>query len=233
VTDTLIEKVKKLLALADSPNENEAALAAEKAQELMLRHGISMAQVAARSNDKTIGVDEATTHGKTTPWRRHLAHHVAKSMGGRIVYSSDYGRQQGTVYWFGPSGTVESMIDLYSYLETTLVSVSAIETANRYETWIHGKTYRASFLAGAVARIGARLNKRRREMATESVDNSKALVVIGDAVDNRVGEIFPRLRTTSSQSTINSTAYAAGAQAGSNVSLGDSQIGKGRGALTS
>jgi hypothetical protein len=33
------DRIGKLLALADSPNENEAAAAAEKAQPLMLRYG--------------------------------------------------------------------------------------------------------------------------------------------------------------------------------------------------
>ena len=41
------ERIRKLLALADSPNENEAAAAAEKAQALMLRYGIEMATIAA------------------------------------------------------------------------------------------------------------------------------------------------------------------------------------------
>jgi hypothetical protein len=77
MTETLIEKVRKLLALAESPNENEAALAAEKAQELMLRHGIDMAQVAAASGKSTIGAEEGKTRGKVDPWRRTLAHHMA------------------------------------------------------------------------------------------------------------------------------------------------------------
>ncbi len=33
------DRIRKLLALADSPNENEAAAAAEKAHALMLRYG--------------------------------------------------------------------------------------------------------------------------------------------------------------------------------------------------
>ncbi len=41
------ERTCKLLALADSPNENEAAAAAEKAQALMLRSGLEMARIAA------------------------------------------------------------------------------------------------------------------------------------------------------------------------------------------
>ena len=42
----LVEKVRKLLALSESSNEHEAALAAENAQDLMLCHGIEMAQIA-------------------------------------------------------------------------------------------------------------------------------------------------------------------------------------------
>lgn len=34
---TIQERISKLLALTESPNENEATLAAEKAQELMLK----------------------------------------------------------------------------------------------------------------------------------------------------------------------------------------------------
>jgi predicted amidohydrolase len=168
MTETLIEKVRKLLALAESPNENEAALAAEKAQELMLRHGIDMAQVAAASGKSTIGAEEGKTRGKVDPWRRTLAHHVAKSMGGRIVYANDYGSQSGTIYWFGPSGTIEAMTELYAYLEGTLVNLSAIATAKREETWIHGRRWRTSFLAGAVQRIGRRLAARRKTIEAEA-----------------------------------------------------------------
>lgn len=239
--DTLIEKVRKLLALADSPNENEAALAAEKAQELMLRHGISMAQVASTGKDNIIGVDEATSDGKTTPWRVSLANSIAQSMGGRVVYSNDYGRQSGRIYWFGPAGTVESMIALYRYLEASLVSISAIETAKRpmdIDPWtgkrVHGKTYRSSFLKGAVARLSRRLHERKRAVADEAgTDNSQALVVIKNAVDLKVADKFPRLTTrTTNNSNLDPNAYRKGQEAGASMSLGDRQVGGGRGQLT-
>jgi hypothetical protein len=237
MTDTLVEKVRKLLALADSPNENEAALAAEKAQELMLRHGISMAQVAqASGKDKVLSVDEAQSRGKTTPWRTHLASYVARSMGGKIVYSNDYGRQEGTIYWFGPAGTLESMIDLYRYLENTLVSLSAVETANRpVDPWtgkrVHGKTYRSSWLKGATHRIGSRLMKRVKVAANESGDTSTALVVIRNAVDEKMSERFPHTRKRQESGTVNYDAYRKGSATAAGVALGDRQVGAGRGAL--
>ena len=76
------ERIRKLLALADSPNENEAAAAAEKAQALMLRYGIEMATVAASGGER-LAVDEHVVDGKVDPWRRMLAAAVARSAGGR------------------------------------------------------------------------------------------------------------------------------------------------------
>ena len=75
------ERIRKLLALADSPNENEAAAAAEKAQALMLRYGIEMAAVAASGGER-LAVDEHVVDGKVDPWRRMLAAAVARSAGG-------------------------------------------------------------------------------------------------------------------------------------------------------
>ena len=46
-TETLIRRIQKLLALAESPNENEAQAAAAKAQTLLAAHGLEMAEVNA------------------------------------------------------------------------------------------------------------------------------------------------------------------------------------------
>ena len=45
VDQNLLEKISKLLALASSPNEHEAALAAEKAAELLAKHNLSVADL--------------------------------------------------------------------------------------------------------------------------------------------------------------------------------------------
>ena len=43
---SIVDKVRKLLRLAESPNANEAALAAAKAQELIDAHNLSAALLA-------------------------------------------------------------------------------------------------------------------------------------------------------------------------------------------
>lgn len=46
-TAPIIEKIKKLLALANSSNEHEAALAAGHAQRLLSEHNLAMADIDA------------------------------------------------------------------------------------------------------------------------------------------------------------------------------------------
>jgi len=45
--DTIVSKIKKLLSLATSPNAHEAALAATKANELLVRHNLDMQSIAS------------------------------------------------------------------------------------------------------------------------------------------------------------------------------------------
>ena len=159
------ERIRKLLALADSPNENEAAAAAEKAQALMLRYGIELATIAASGGER-LAVDEHVVDGKVDPWRRMLAAAVARSAGGRVVWAPDgYGRSQGKIFFYGPAGAVGGIVELYRYLEAQLVVISAAATATRRERRVHGRTWRNSFLLGAVGRVGQRLDARRAETA--------------------------------------------------------------------
>src|SRR5512133_2007598 len=60
-------------------------------------------------------------------------------------------------------GTVGGIVELYRYLEAQLVVISATATAARRERRVHGRTWRNSFLLGAVGRVGQRLDARRAE----------------------------------------------------------------------
>lgn len=69
---TVADKVKKLLALADSPNENEAQTAMLKAQELMVKHKLTMRDVEEVVEKQVVTM--TTTHQKfrNTKWKAIL-----------------------------------------------------------------------------------------------------------------------------------------------------------------
>jgi hypothetical protein len=217
------ERIRKLLALADSPNENEAAAAAEKAQALMLRYGIEMAVVAASSGER-LAVDEHVVDGKVDPWRRMLAAAVAYSAGGRVVWAPDGGRGHGRIFFYGPAGAVGGIVELYRYLEAQLVVISAAATAARRERRVHGRTWRNSFLLGAVGRLGQRLDARCAE-TTETGDSSRALVLVKTAVDREIERRHPELQSSGYRAAVARSAYEAGSRAGRHVDLGDRRLG--------
>jgi hypothetical protein len=219
------ERIRKLLALADSPNENEAAAAAEKAQALMLRYGIEMASIAVSGGEHVLD-------GKVDRWRRMLAAAVARSAGGRVVWAPDgYGRGQGKIFFYGPAGVVGGIVGLYRYLEAQLVVISAAATAGRRERRVHGRTWRNSFLLGAVGRVGQRLDARRAETAATG-ENGRALVLVRTAVDREIERRHPELESSGYRPSVARSAYEAGSQAGKRVDLAERRLGHSSPALS-
>lgn len=79
--DKIKDKIKKLLALGQSPNEAEAMAAIEKAHELMLRYGVVDIDLTAPSK----WFEQVMTHntvvtqqvGRNLVWRKRVLHSVA------------------------------------------------------------------------------------------------------------------------------------------------------------
>lgn len=61
MNDKLYDKIAKLLALATSPNEHEARLAAEKANALLIRHNLSAQEI--RAHTETAYVENSVPMG--------------------------------------------------------------------------------------------------------------------------------------------------------------------------
>ncbi|WP_316347644.1 DUF2786 domain-containing protein [Desulfuromonas acetoxidans] len=107
-----VEKIKKLLALSQSSNVHEAALALQRAQELMQKHGVTMTHV--RLSD----VKEAKTRiGKVKNPAIHikwLARMVADAFGCRLLLVTEY---VGFYGWFSSAQFIgiDSAAELSSY----------------------------------------------------------------------------------------------------------------------
>ena len=73
--EKIIDKIRKLLALADSPNEHEAALAAKKAQELLAEHNLSLSELEGKEEE---GTEDGIFETASQPWQRPICGGVAK-----------------------------------------------------------------------------------------------------------------------------------------------------------
>lgn len=76
--EKIIEKIKKLLAMTEEngASENEAMIAALKAQKLMAEHNLTIADIDTDEKGQTI-IEEACDAGKGDKWKYKLANVIA------------------------------------------------------------------------------------------------------------------------------------------------------------
>lgn len=114
----IIERIQKLLSLATSPNEHEAASAAAKAQALMLEHDLAMDQVEAKVDKRVTGIGETRHHlrqrGKPGNWKIALYSAVGETSDCWVYVGST----SGTL--IGRRVDIQLAEYLFAYLVTTL-----------------------------------------------------------------------------------------------------------------
>lgn len=96
------EKIAKLLALADSPNEHEAQVALLKARALMAEHKLRPEDVAAKTNAKVIRRTVGITCTKmTNPWAATLSAIVAEHYCCKAFRTHHYGEKKVIIGFTG------------------------------------------------------------------------------------------------------------------------------------
>ncbi|MET8753079.1 DUF2786 domain-containing protein [Streptomyces sp. NPDC004667] len=192
----MLGRIRALLAKAEAttyPEEAEALSA--KAQELMARHTVDEALLAARGGGPAqvpgacrIGVEPPYEEAKAV-----LLDAVATANRCRAVWNSGF--EFSTVVGF------ESDLEAVELLHTSLLvqgtaAMTRAEAAQRAGGRKRTKTFRQSFLLAYASRLGRRLAETAEHTATEAADNLPALVARDVAVTSRADEMFPRTTTT-------------------------------------
>lgn len=170
----VIAKVQKLLALADNnPNENEASLAAEKAQALLEAYNLDMAQIHKKS--KTFAKrDDKRRGGGLYKWQRNLWHAVGVLNFCQYYYYK--GNIPGTSYEHRLIGSQANVIGaelMGQYLEDTIERLA--------QQWVRmnrpGKSVfireAIAYREGMASRITNRLWSKRWEHLAEEKERIK------------------------------------------------------------
>lgn len=133
------QKVRDLLALAESPNEHEARAALLKARELMAKYKISQAQVEGKEDDEVVrkptGVDYSL---RRDPWISDLAGVIAKYHCCRNIQYREKGRQVAEIWFIGLSDDTAVCMDVFRYAvdcvrsKTKKLRKQSVEAANGY-----------------------------------------------------------------------------------------------------
>lgn len=219
----IVSRVQALLAKAEStefPEEAEALIA--KAQELMTRHSIDEAvaqqkrAAGARPSMRKIKVAAPYARAKVT-----LLTQIGHTNLVQVVFNDSY---VATLFGF------DSDLDNVEMLFASLLVQATSEMVRTYsdDEGAQKAAFRRAFLIAYARRIGQRLQEARAAAESEAeAELGMELVPLiqarRDAIDERVAEEFPRLRT--SYSRISHVAgYQAGTAAAERADLG----GKGR-----
>ncbi|MFF3689902.1 DUF2786 domain-containing protein [Streptomyces sp. NPDC002187] len=189
----MLSRVRALLAKAEAtgyPEEAEALTA--KAQELMARHSIDDALLAARTHSPEtpsacrIGVDAPYETAKAI-----LLDAVASANRCRAVWNSAFGFS--TVVGF--EGDLESVELLHtSLLVQGTTAMTRAEAAQRAGGRKRTKTFRQSFLMAYATRLGEHLSAVADEVVTQ--DLLPVLASRDVAVADRADRMFPETTTT-------------------------------------
>lgn len=207
----VLTKIKKLLALSTSSNPNEAAVAAAKAQELLMQHNLTMRQVQDHSESK---YEQTFVNVGSRVWKRKLMTAIARNNFCETIYDP----RIKSIALIGEPHNQEVVIHLHQYLVSQLETMAA--TAYKLSgSTMHAKSWLDSFYIGAVYSIYERLKAQKDEMAAAS-NTCKSLVVVKDEeLKVALDTFYPNLKKGPAKYIRSSNGYHEGIEAGKRVAL--------------
>ena len=224
--DSLKEKIKKLLALASSANENEAAAAMGMAQELLIRHKLTMADLPDNEvpHEEVIkDEDPLFAAGRIHQWKSQLANLFATYNNCRLVKYTGArmadGKRGTKLVIFGRPSDIDIVRYLLAYSITTLTNFARIPCMDE------GHSYKQSWFLGAVTGIQEKL--RESKIRAQEGASQFALVKVENQlkeVDSFIrGNVGKLRKGTGGNTKINYDAYQQGHKVGRNFDLGDAK----------
>lgn len=237
-TGTILRRVQALLAKADSTEfEEEAETLRVKANELIARHSITAAMLAAEGrwtddlNKIEIWITGAYSHNQAT-----LLHYIAQIFNCKTVaYPTARGSKTlGKVIVVGYQSDLDVVQGLFQILNTQAVHGCARAVVPYYE---HGRSYRNSWWHGFNRTIFSRLKSAHTAAVAQAEDTSSgtsaALVLVDRAarVERYRDELFSNLRKSAKRVARSEQGYVSGKRAGARADIGQSRIGGQRAAI--
>ena len=222
--DRVLRRIRGLLAKAEStefPDEAESLTA--KAQELMTRHAIDAAILDAGPSPTdgcAVGTRRVHVQDPYVRAKMQLLATVAEANDVRVVWYSTL----GIANLVGVLTDVSAVELLFTSLLLQVAhALSAAERSTRQRS--ASRSFRRSFLLGYAHRIGERLQAARQSATAEAVaeHDIDLLPVLRSrqvAVEERVTELFPRMRATRSRASVDADGWFAGRDAAERADVG-------------
>ena len=208
--ESIKQKIRKLLALAKSPSENEAANALEKARKLMEENNLT-------ENDCTIHVSEVKRLKSRSLWRSLIAQSVAWINGCAFISVREAGN--AVTRFYGSETDTFIAAEMHNYL---------IKTINRMAKQNIRKNAKKPFIESYKYGIAVMLNQRMEKagsLYSWSNKRDEQLERLQEYVDH-LYENYETARVPKKGKPILSNAFIRGMSAGTSISLNRQTTGR-------
>ncbi len=221
ITGDLIQRLQKVRALTESSVPGEAAAAAAKLQEILLKYNLEMEDIdedSPVSQDKYVKeeVELGVISGNMINWRRILLSGIARSL---MCAAFGY---QGTrkMVIVGQRHNIEIVRHFYDYLSSEIGRLAdATWEKARNRTREHARSWKSSFYNGAVDIVIQRLEEKYQQVSKKD-SHTQALVLKNERdLDDAVGNLIGRVRKNTVRQRYSEAGYNRGVRAGKRVSL--------------
>lgn len=157
--ENVMQKISKLLALAESDNEHEAISASLFAQKLLAKYNIDLEQVQAK-DDEEINIEEVQADvGTGNKWKYQLADVIAKN-----YRCKDYFSGSSTIVFHGYKQDVVIARRIYMYLFSVCKRLAKKYVKEKKEEGYNTEGMYNSFCAGFIRGVNKELAKQCTEL---------------------------------------------------------------------
>jgi len=230
--EKIIGKIQKLLALSKSDNQYEAELAMLRAQQLMQKHQMEMADVLVEIKSSDIITEEMKIDGKRQLWYMYLANNVAKLFDAKVL-GCNQGRRGGTKFSFiGAKDNIVSSKMVFTHLFKSWESIMThdlkkvkTEIIDEGYRWHQGDAlrFKTAHGIGFQQAIGKRVKQiladREAEFQLLSDNTSLVPVKMEEAIKEFIKDAFGKTRKISRLKTSDKKGYFSGQAAGNHIPL--------------
>ncbi len=221
ITSDLIQRLQKVRALTDSSVPGEAAAAAAKLQEILLKYNLDMEDIEEDSpsvGDRYVKEDLelGATSGNMINWRRILLSGIARSL-----MCAAFGYQgTPTMVIVGQKHNIEIVRHFYDYLSYEISRLADVTWERaRDRTREHGRSWKSSFYNGAVDVVVQRLEEKYQQVSQQD-SQTRALALRSEKdLDDAVGNLIGRVRKNTVRQRYSKAGYSRGARAGKKFNL--------------
>ncbi len=197
--EQVVSKIRKLFELSNSSNENEAALAAAKARELLSRYNLSMADLPADDMRSAAAVTEATVGVGCVVrnWVKGLLVHVACGFDCEHIIRRRHDSNP-ILAFIGTAADAEIALQTFRFLyrQLNILVDRALPGLKRQNGFWSTSSLRYAYLDGAVHRIGERFRSQTETIRAAERRGCKDLILIKeDMIKSYMADAYPYIRT--------------------------------------